>query len=253
MEASLMHVDALLLIAVSPFVGSFLGVIVDRLPEGRPIATGRSACDHCGQKLSWPDLVPLASYLWLRGRCRHCAASLRSFYPLIELAAMTVAVSAALVLSGWLLYYSVLLGWVLLALALIDHRHLILPDGLTLPLIPAGLLVAYLISPELIDAHVIGAVIGLLAFLGIAWLYRHFRGRDGLGMGDAKLLAGAGAWLGWPALPGVVLVASVSALLVTLLRSLAGDRGAVAGELPFGSHLALAFWASWLLGPLTFA
>ncbi len=189
----------------------------------------------------------------LRGSCRYCGARLGLFYPLIELAATAVALSAAFMLSGWLLMFSVALGWSLLVLAVIDHRHLILPDALTLPLIPAGLAVAYMIEPGLLQAHIIGGAVGLLAFLGIAWLYRYVRGRDGLGMGDAKLLAGAGAWLGWAALPGVVLLAAASALCLTCFHIVSGDRTAATGELAFGGHLALAFWTSWLVGPLTLA
>ncbi|MGI9500249.1 MAG: prepilin peptidase [Geminicoccaceae bacterium] len=248
-----MTAEAFIVVVLAPFVGSFLGVVIDRLPEGRPIIAGRSACDTCGYALGWTDLLPLLSFLLLRGSCRYCNTRLRIFYPLIELAAIAVALSAAFVLSGWLLILSVGLGWSLLALAVIDHRHLVLPDGLTLPLIPAGLAVAYMIEPGLLKAHIIGGAVGLLVFLGIAWLYRYLRGREGLGMGDAKLLAGAGAWLGWPALPGVVLLAAVSALCITFLRILSGDRMAINGELPFGGHLAFSFWASWLIGPLTLA
>ncbi len=248
-----MTVEAFIVVVLAPFIGSFLGVVIDRLPEGRPIVKGRSACETCGHALGWTDLVPLFSFLLLRGSCRYCGVRLGLFYPLIELAATAVALSAAFLLSGWLLIFSVCLGWSLLALAVIDHRHLILPDGLTLPLIPAGIAVAYMIEPRLLTTHIIGGAAGLFVFLAIAWLYRYLRGREGLGMGDAKLLAGAGAWLGWPALPGVVLLAAASALCITLVRIVSGDRTAATGELPFGGHLALAFWASWLIGPLTLA
>ncbi|MGI9418815.1 MAG: prepilin peptidase [Geminicoccaceae bacterium] len=248
-----MTVEALIVITISPFVGSFIGVVIDRLPQGRPIVFGRSSCDHCGQALGWTDLIPLVSFVWFRGRCRHCKTKLRIFYLLIELAAIVVALSAILTLSGWLLYFSVALGWSLLALAVIDHHHLILPDALTLPLIPAGLIVTSLIEPGLLGIHMIGVAAGLFVFLTIAWSYRCLRGREGLGVGDAKLLAGAGAWLGWPALPGVVLLASISALGLAVLHGRFGERMTATSELAFGSHLALAFWASWLLGPLTLA
>jgi leader peptidase (prepilin peptidase)/N-methyltransferase len=245
--------EALIVVALSPFVGSFLGVVIDRLPAGRPIIVSRSTCDRCGHRLRWFDLIPVVSFFWLRARCRDCDGRINPFYPFIECAAVLVALSAVTVLSGWLLYVSVVLGWALLTLALIDYRHLILPDGLTLPLIPAGLGVAYLVAPEQMHVHVIGMAAGLLVFLTIAWTYRSLRGRDGLGIGDAKLLSGAGAWLGWPALPGVVLLASVTALCLALLQILTRDRMAITHELPFGPHLAFAFWASWLLGPLILA
>ena len=244
-------------LVAAPFIGSFLGLVIDRLPAGRPIILGRSTCDHCGEILRWRDLFPLTSFLLQRGRCRHCGEPLAIFYPLIELAALAVVISAALLPSGWLFWCSVLLGWCLLVLAAIDHRHLILPDVLTLPLIPIGLIVACGIAPDLIVDHLTGAVIGFFAFAGISWLYRHLRKRDGLGLGDAKLLAAAGAWLGWAALPGVVLIAACSALTTALLgevidRSSVDSQPITAREIAFGPHLAFAFWLSWLFGSLAF-
>ncbi len=248
-----MLVEHVIAILLSPFAGSFLGVVIDRLPEGRPLVFGRSRCDHCQHELRPIELVPLISYLWQRGHCAQCGERLRLFYPLIELAAVLVVVSAALVLSGPLFWLSLGLGWCLLILAVIDYRHLILPDVITLPLIPLGLAVAYWLRPEDILTHVAGAALGFFALALIAWLYRYFRGRDGLGLGDAKLLAAAGAWLGWQALPGVVLVAAVMALLTALAASLIGDRLSATSEVAFGPYLALAFWASWLVGPLILA
>ncbi len=244
-------------LVAAPFIGSFLGLVIDRLPAGRPIVLGRSVCDHCGETLGWRDLLPLLSFLLQRGRCRYCGQPLSTFYPLIELAALAIAISAALMPPGWLFWGSVMLGWCLLVLAMIDHRHLILPDVLTLPLVPIGLIVAYAIDSELIIDHLIGAAIGFVAFAGIAWFYRRLRDRDGLGLGDAKLLAGAGAWLGWAALPGVVLIAACSALAMALLGQVidrqAMDREAMTTrEIAFGPHLALAFWLSWLFGPVAF-
>ena len=246
-----MEPEILIGLIFAPFIGSFLGVMIDRLPTGRPILTGRSVCDSCESTLEWTDLIPLLSFLYLRGHCRICKRPLAAFYLIIELAAVAVVVVAAIVLSGALFWLSLGLGWCLLVLAFIDQRHLILPDQLTLPLIPAGIAVAYIIDPGLTDDHLIGCAAGYAAFAGVAWLYRVLRGREGLGLGDAKLLAGTGAWLGWAALPGVVLMAAFTALSLCLLRLLAGDKMHVANQLPFGPHLALAFWTSWLLGPLT--
>jgi leader peptidase (prepilin peptidase) / N-methyltransferase len=153
-------------------------------------------------------------------------------------------------LSGWLLWASLALGWTLLALAAIDIRHYWLPDRLTLPLIPAGLLVAWLVDPAALAGHAIGALAGFLAFAGIAWAYRQLRRRAGLGLGDAKLLAAAGAWLGWPALPGLVVVAAGLALAVALVRAASGERLGAASRIAFGPYLALALWLFWLYGPL---
>jgi leader peptidase (prepilin peptidase) / N-methyltransferase len=248
-----MQSETLLVLLVSPCVGSFLGVVVVRMPEGRSVLLGRSVCDRCGRTLGVADLIPLVSYLVRRGRCACGEARLSLFYPAIELGALAVAASTAGMLSGWLLLASLALGWTLLALAAIDLRHYWLPDRLTLPLVPAGLVVAWLIDPARLGDHLIGALAGFLAFAGIAWAYRRLRRRAGLGLGDAKLLAAAGAWLGWQALPGLVVVAAALALAVALIRAAFGARLAATTRIAFGPYLALALWLSWLYGPLVLA
>jgi leader peptidase (prepilin peptidase) / N-methyltransferase len=248
-----MVLETVAVLLAAPFVGSFLGVVFDRLPAGRPMALGRSRCDACDATLGAKDLVPIASWLWQRGRCAYCRAELGTFYPIIELAALAVAVSAAFVLSGWLLLVSCALGWTLLTLAAIDQRHFLLPDVLTLPLIPAGLLVAWAIDPALVMSHLVGVFAGFASFAAIAFAYRRLRRREGLGLGDAKLLAAAGAWLGWQALPGLVVIAAVCALAIALARTVAGGALSATTKIAFGSYLALAFWLVWLLGPLILA
>ena len=245
-------ISSIIALVMAPFVGSFLGLVIDRLPEGRTVLLGRSTCDHCAKPLPPSSLAPLISYVLQRGRCRNCDVPLRLFYPLIELVALAVAISAVMVLDGWVLFVSLYLGWSLLALAVIDARKKILPDPISLPLIPIGLATVTFLEPKQLPAHLIGAVLGFLTLAAIAWTYRRVRGREGLGLGDAKLFAAAGAWLGWPALPGVLLMAALAALTVALARSAFGDRLDAADEIAFGPYLASAIWASWLLGPLTF-
>ncbi len=247
---SLFEPQWLLAVLAAPFVGSFLGVLARRLPAGAGVILGRSACPHCNHVLGPRDLIPVLSWLLSRGRCRHCAARISPFYPAIELGALLVAVWAASALSGWLLWAGCVLGWTLLALAVIDLRHLMLPDALTLPLIPAGLGVAYSIDPSLLPDHAMGAAAGFVAFVFIGWAYRRLRGREGLGLGDAKLLAGAGAWVSWPGLPGVVLVSALGALAAVLLAALAGRPVSLTAKVPFGSFLCAATWLVWLYGPL---
>jgi leader peptidase (prepilin peptidase) / N-methyltransferase len=245
-----MQLGSSLAIMLAPFVGSFLGVVIERLPAGRPIVFGRSACEQCGEPLTARDLIPLVSYLALRGRCSCGKARLSWFHPGIELAALAVALSAATVLSGWLLWASVGLGWTLLTLAAIDYREFVLPDTITLPLIPLGLVVAWAIDPGLLVGHTLGALAGFASFAAIAGAYRQARGREGLGLGDAKLLAAAGAWLGWQALPSIVLVAAACGLVLALAASLGGGKLAWTSRVAFGPHLALAFWLVWLCGPV---
>lgn len=241
---------ALAMILAAPFVGSFLGVVADRLPAGRPIVWGRSVCGHCGATLSWRDLVPLVSWALTRGRCRHCAAPLGLFYPAIELGALAVAFWSLAVLPGWLAVAGGFLGWTLMTLAVIDARHMILPDGLTLPLIPAGLAVAWLIDPARLVDHLAGAAVGFGAIVGLAAAYRRLRGREGIGLGDAKLLAAAGAWVSWEGLAGVLLLAAGGGLAGALVARLITGRLSGQDALPFGPYLAGGFWLVWLYGPI---
>lgn len=246
-------IDWLFPILAAPFVGSFLGTVADRLPRGENLVFARSACPHCRHRLGARDLVPVLSWLVARGRCRYCAARLGLFYPAIEIGALIVALWAATALDGWLLWAGCALGWTLLALGLIDLRHLVLPDALTLPLIPAGLGVAYGLDPLLLADHAIGAGAGFAAFWAIGFAYRRLRGREGLGLGDAKLLAGAGAWVSWSGLPGVVLLAALAGLTAALVRSATGRAVSLTDEVPLGAFLCLATWLVWLYGPLSAA
>src|SRR5687767_7592439 len=157
-------VSLLLLTAVAVVVGSFLGVLIKRLPTGRPIVLGRSECELCHRPLTWRDLIPLISWLSARGRCRHCGQRVEPFYPMVELAALTVAIWAHVVLPGWIAWAGAGFGWALLTLAWIDAEHGFLPDALTLPLAIAGLGVAWFAKPSALPDHVIGAVAGCALF-----------------------------------------------------------------------------------------
>jgi len=240
---------ALLLLA--PFLGSFLGVVIRRLPEGRPIVRGRSYCEWCGASLTPRDLVPLVSWLLTHGRCRHCGHRLGWFYPGVELAAFAIA-AIALAIGGveqaWL---DSVLGWWLLTLGWIDARHWLLPDVLTLPLLVLGLALAAVFAPEDLADHAAAAALGYLALRAVAWVYQRLRHREGLGQGDAKLFAAAGAWLGIAALPQVILVAALAALATAIGLSLAGTRMRAHSAMPFGPFLALATWLLWLFAPLS--
>lgn len=237
-------------VLAAPFIGSFLGVVVRRLPEGRPIAWSRSYCEGCGARLGVRDLVPLFSWLAGRGRCRFCGRPLEWFYPLIELAALAVALISLFVDNGADVWLDCLLGWWLLTLAWIDVRCWLLPDSLTLPLIIAGLAAAAAFDPEGLTDRAFGAAAGYLGLRMVALIYRALRGRDGLGGGDAKLLAAAGAWVGLRALPQVVLLAALAGLLAAACLRLSGIRLDAQSAIPFGPFLALAIWLLWLMPAL---
>lgn len=230
----------------APFAGSLMGVLARRLPAGRSVGMARSACDSCGATLGAHELVPVLSYALQRGRCRHCNAPIGVFHLAMELAAVGIALWAASVFGGAALWASCILGWMLLALAVCDWETFRLPDALTLPLLLLGLGTTWWLWPEAVADRALAAALGYLAFRGVALLYRRLRKRDGLGAGDAKLLAAAGAWLGVAALSWVVLLAAVIGL--ALAGALALRHRRVSGRLmiPFGPCLALATWLLWL-------
>lgn len=237
-------VDWLPPLLAAPFIGSFIGVLIARLPANRPVAMARSACDQCHHPLGWADLVPLASFAVLRGRCRYCRAPIAWFHPAVEIAALAVAAWAASAApTTALLWADCGFGWTLLTLAWIDAGHLILPDVLTLPLIVAGLSVTWWLTPALLASHALGAIAGYCGFRLISIVYRLLRGRDGMGEGDAKLLAAAGAWVGIAALPRLILGAAMLGIAFTMI-SLWRDRATgLEAAVAFGPALALAAFA----------
>ncbi len=239
-------------VVAAPFVGSFLALLADRLPRGEPVLFLRSRCRNCRRGLGALELVPILSWLAQGGRCRGCNAKIGLEAPGIEIAAILVALWAAAATPGWLALATSGLGWTLLALSVIDMRHRILPDELTLPLVPAGLAVACAAPDASPAASLVGVLVGGGAAALVAVSYHRLRGREGLGWGDVKLFAASGAWVGWSPLPSLLLFAAGMALAVALALSLAGRSGRLhrASEVPFGPFIAGALWLTWLYGPL---
>jgi leader peptidase (prepilin peptidase)/N-methyltransferase len=240
------------LVVAAPFIGSFVGVLIDRLPARRPLVWARSRCGHCDAVLAPRDLVPLASWLATRGRCRHCGVRVGWFYPAVEVAALGIAIVSLTADRGLDAWVDAALGWWLLALAWIDWRHLILPDLLTLPLIALGLAAAWVLAPGELWDRVAGAACGYLGLWLVAWAYRRLRGREGLGLGDAKLLAAAGGWVGASGLPSVLAGAAIAGLATAGGLMATGTRLDRHSALPFGPFLAAATWLVWLLGPIAY-
>jgi leader peptidase (prepilin peptidase)/N-methyltransferase len=233
----------------APFVGSFLGVLIMRLPARAPVALARSACPQCGTQLGAMDLVPLVSFVALRGRCRYCHAPIGFFHLAVELAAAAIALWAVAVDSSPVrIWIDCGLGWTLLTLAWIDWRTFLLPDVLTLPLLLAGLALTMLLDSESLADHCFATVFAYLSFQGLAFAYHRLRGWDGLGGGDAKLVGAAGAWCGLAALPFVVLGSALLGLLAALGLALAGRTVTSTTRIPFGPCIALAFWLVWMYG-----
>jgi leader peptidase (prepilin peptidase)/N-methyltransferase len=232
--------------------GSFLGALVMRWPRGESILWGRSKCDGCGRTLGIRDLIPLVSAMLARGKCRACGAPIDPAHGLMELgAALIGGVSLWLVPSPAAALF-MLAGWMLLALAVLDARHFWLPDALTLPLAAIGLTLGDWVLPAPLMDRVIGAALGYGGLFLIAIGYRWLRGRDGLGLGDAKLLGAIGAWLGWALLPLVLLLASLGGLVWALTLKLLGRPVESTTRFPFGTLLCLAAlpaaWFGWMIG-----
>lgn len=240
-EPAAFFAGAAILLA-APIAGSAAGAFAGRFPDRlADWVFGRSRCPACGTTLAARDLVPLLSYLLLRGRCRHCRAPIDPAEPGAELAALLLAALAVALLDPLPALVAALVGWVLLAAALVDRRTLLLPDLLTLPLIAAGLAAAgFGLAPASPLGSLAGALSGLAGTALLAEAYRRLRGREGLGMGDAKLLAAAGAWLGPGALPLVLLIGAAAALAAALAT---GAHRRPQEPLPFGPWLALGFWS----------
>ena len=208
-----------------------------------------SHCPACSTPLRWFENIPVLSYLWLRGRCSHCQTRISSRYPLVEL--------ASALLAGYCVWrYGFTwpaLAWfgftaTLLSLALIDWDTTYLPDSLTLPLLWGGLLASAMgWTGTLLADAVWGATIGYGSLRLVHEVFLRITGKEGMGHGDFKLLAAIGAWLGWPALLPVLLLASIVGLIVGLALK-ARNRLDASGQLPFGPFLALGAALGWTIG-----
>ncbi len=256
-------------------IGSFLNVVIYRLPlmmekEWRAqcheflelplpaapkspfavfnLAKPASHCPQCKHAISASENIPVLSYLVQRGKCRHCAAPISARYPLIEsvTALLTVFVAVRFGFT-WLTLAVLLLTWGLIALTMIDFDHQLLPDDITLPLLWLGLLVNTQGWLTPLDSAVWGAIGGYLLLWGIYWLFKLITGKEGMGYGDFKLLAALGAWLGWQALPQIILLSSLVGAVVgiTLIVVKGRDRNV---PIPFGPYLACAGFIALLWG-----
>ena len=224
-------------------LGSFIGALTWRWPRGESVMRGRSRCDVCEVTLGWLELVPVLGFLWRRGRCGHCGAVIAWRHLGIELAGAGVGALALRLVPGGPGVALAGFGLMLLALAILDVEHFWLPDRLTLPLLAGGLVFG---MPPLAD-RLWGTGAGFAGLWLLATAYRRLRGREGLGGGDPRLLAAIGAWLGWTALPFVLLGASLIGLLLAGLDRLRGREVAADTALPLGSLMALAAWPVALL------
>jgi len=258
---------------VGLLVGSFLNVVIHRLPKMMErdwqmqcaeltaskvpdeapynLFTPRSACPHCNHKIGALENIPVISYLLLHGKCKGCRASISIRYPIIETVSGALSAFAAWHFGfGLAALAAILFVWALISLTCIDLDTQLLPDCITLPLLWLGLLFNLSNTFTGISNAVVGAISGYLVLWAVYWMFKLFTGKEGMGFGDFKLLAAIGAWLGWQMLPLVILLSSVvgAAVGITLIVAVKHGRDI---PIPFGPYLAggsliALFWGAQL-------
>lgn len=229
-------------------VGSFLNVIIHRMPLEESIVRPGSRCPHCKTPLRWRDNIPLFSFLFLRGRCAHCGAKISKRYPVVEFLTGALFLAGALKEPDYLAWpFHFYFLSTLVACTFIDLDHWILPDKLTLPGIAVGLLGALILPETRFLPSLVGALLGGGLLLLIAWLYSLFTKKEGLGGGDIKFLAMVGAFLGpQGALVTMVLSSMIGSVFGLVLILFFGKGGKTA--IPFGPFLAGGALCAFLFG-----
>ena len=228
-------------------VGSFLNVCIYRLPEGESVAVPASHCRTCKRPVAFYDNIPLISFLLLGGKCRHCRSPLSYQYPLVELLSGLLAVACMIKWGpGYTFAVSFLLCAALTVVTVIDLRHQIIPDVISLPGIVCGVFTTLLLPQLSLQDSLLGAVLGGGILLLIRFVYYAFTRQEGMGLGDVKLLAMLGAFLGWKSLLFIIMVASFSGALVGILVMIINKRDR-RYAIPFGPFLSLG-GVSYLLG-----
>ena len=218
-----------------------------RWPTGKTVATGRSHCDTCGYQIAAYDLVPIASYIVLKGKCRHCGGRIGLLALATELTAAVIGAVAVLLLPPEQGIAAAVFGWLLLPLIMLDYQHLWLPNRQVLLLAVMGVLAGPMLTPNIAwTGRATGMLVGFLSLEFIRQAYKFFRKHDGMGAGDPKLFGALGIWLGWQALPITLLIASAIGLtVVSTLHIIAKHQR---DALPFGSFLGVAAFAVVLIG-----
>lgn len=266
--------------AFSLAVGSFLNVVIHRLPlmmqstwreqctefladenksteenstaeekkEKFNLMVPRSACPKCGHQITALENIPVVSYLWLKGRCSSCQTAISKRYPIIELMTAILSVLVAWKFGfSWECLAALFLTWSLIALSMIDFDHKLLPDDITLSFLWVGILLGLFGLFTDSTSSIIGAIAGYLSLWSVYWAFKLLTGKEGMGYGDFKLLAMLGAWMGWQTLPGIILLSSfVGAIIgISLILFHGRDKNI---PIPFGPYLAIAGWIYLLWG-----
>jgi len=216
--------------------GSFIAALCSRWPNGESIGAGRSRCDHCATNIAAYDLIPIVSFILLKGKCRACGKEIGALPLIFEVTAILVGTFPILFLSPIQAVGAAVFGWLLLPLVFLDWRHFWLPDRLLILLAIAGPLAGLLLNPSVTwFDRAVGMAAGFVSLEAIRVGFKRWRGYEGMGAGDPKLFGALGIWVGWQALPMILLGASAIGLgLILVTRT---TRTQSRNLLPFGSYL----------------
>ena len=235
--------DLIFIIIMGALWGSFANVCIYRLPIEKGVVSGRSYCTKCKKKISWYDNIPIISYLLINGKCRNCKKKISLQYPLVELLSVfsfvIVYLFYGITLTTLLL---IILSLAFIIIFFIDAKHFIIPNSLTFPMMFLGFIKSFDPNLNSIFPNYVNSLIGGLLGYGIIWsiifLYKLLRNKEGMGFGDAKLLAVIGFWFGWIAVPFVIFSSSIVAL-ISVLPSLINKSKKFSTEIPFGPFIII--------------
>ena len=224
--------------------GSFSNVCIHRIPEDISVVTGRSHCPSCKTQIKWHDNIPLFSYLFLKAKCRGCSAKINIKYFLVELIS---AISFVVIFYFFGISLTTLLFFILsicfVIIFFIDFKHFIIPNELTYPLMIIGLLKSFdpnlntTLFPDLINS-LIGGFFGYTIIWLIIFIYKKIRNKEGMGLGDAKLLSAIGFWFGWTSIPFIIFFSSVAAL-ISVIPDLITNKKKLTSQIPFGPFIII--------------
>ena len=236
--------DLIFVVILGGLWGSFANVCIYRLPKGKGVVSGRSHCPKCKKEIVWQDNIPIISYLILKGKCRKCKRKISSQYPMVEM------INILLFLIIYFLFGISLTTILLMILSLsflitffIDLKHFIIPNSLTFSMMILGFIKSFdpnlnSIFPNYINS-LIGGLFGYGVIFSIIFFYKQIRKKEGMGLGDAKLLAVIGFWFGWIAIPFVLFLSSIFAL-VSVIPDLIKKNKKMTSQIPFGPYIILA-------------
>ena len=236
--------DFLLILVIASLWGSFANVCIYRLPLDKGVVSGRSYCPKCKKKITWYDNIPIISYLLILGKCRKCKKKISFQYPIVELITIItflIIYSIYGVTTATVLLIILFLTFIIIFF--IDLKHFIIPNSLTFPMMILGFIKSFDPNLNSLFPNYVNSLIGGIFGYGIIWsiifFYKQVRNKEGMGLGDAKLLSVIGFWFGWISIPFVIFSSSLVAL-ISVLPSLMNKSKKLSSEIPFGPYIIIA-------------